>query len=134
MHSTNPWLDSSKNDLYLSLFSYALLMLKVLIHVQVEVGISMKAKIMSFFKSNNEAEQELRAKQDAINKVQAVIEFDMDGIIITANDNFCNAMGYTLDEIQGKHHSMFAEESLKGSPEYKQFWEKLNRGEFEAAE
>ncbi len=70
----------------------------------------------------------------AIHKSQAVIEFQMDGTIITANDLFCNVMGYSLDEIQGKHHSMFAEPEFAGSAEYKEFWEALNRGEFQAAE
>ena len=67
----------------------------------------------------------------AISKAQAVIEFKMDGTIITANDNFLNVMGYTLDEIKGQHHSMFVEPGYKDSLEYKQFWEKLNRGEYE---
>lgn len=71
---------------------------------------------------------------EAINRAQAVIEFEMDGTIITANENFLKTMGYTLDEIKGKHHSMFAEESMKGSDEYKQFWAALNRGEFQAAQ
>ena len=70
----------------------------------------------------------------AIHKSQAVIEFKMDGTIITANDLFCGVMGYSLDEIQGKHHSMFAEPEFASSPEYKGFWEALNRGEFQAAE
>ncbi len=70
----------------------------------------------------------------AINKAQAMIEFNMDGTIITANDNFLNAVGYRLDEIQGKHHSLFVEPAFKASAEYKQFWEKLNRGEYEAKE
>jgi methyl-accepting chemotaxis protein len=70
----------------------------------------------------------------AINKAQAVIEFNMDGTIITANDNFLNAMGYTLQEIQGQHHSMFVTSDYKISIEYRQFWEKLNRGEFESQE
>ena len=73
-------------------------------------------------------------KMEAINKAQAVIEFNMDGSIITANDNFLGAMGYSLGEVKGKHHSMFIEVEVKNSPEYKEFWEKLNRGEFEAAE
>ncbi len=71
---------------------------------------------------------------EAVGKAQAVIEFNMDGTIITANDNFCQTMGYMLDEIQGQHHKMFAEPSLANSPEYKQFWQKLNRGEFESGE
>ncbi|WP_281167134.1 methyl-accepting chemotaxis protein [Algicola sagamiensis] len=67
---------------------------------------------------------------DAISKAQAVIEFNMDGTIITANDNFLNAMGYSLVEIQGHHHRMFVEESYGKSPEYQAFWDKLNRGEY----
>ncbi|PML78360.1 methyl-accepting chemotaxis protein [Enterovibrio norvegicus] len=71
---------------------------------------------------------------DAIGKSQAVIEFNMDGTIRTANDNFLNAMGYTSREVQGRHHSMFVDPEYSGSAEYKAFWEKLNRGEFESAE
>lgn len=70
----------------------------------------------------------------AINKSQAVIEFNMDGTIITANENFLNVMGYTLDEVKGKHHSIFIDLETKQSNEYKAFWDKLNRGEFETAE
>ncbi|MCH7686381.1 MAG: PAS domain-containing protein, partial [Planctomycetes bacterium] len=71
---------------------------------------------------------------EAISKAQAVIEFNMDGTIITANDNFLGALGYTLDEVQGKHHSMFVDAAFAASAEYKAFWEKLNRGEYEAGE
>ena len=71
---------------------------------------------------------------EAVGKAQAVIEFNLDGTIITANDNFLNVMGYTLAEIQGQHHRMFAEESLRNSVEYRQFWEALNRGEYQSAE
>ncbi len=71
---------------------------------------------------------------DAIGKSQAVIEFNMDGTIITANDNFLSTVGYTLAEIQGQHHSMFVEPELKVSAEYKLFWESLNRGEYESKE
>lgn len=73
-------------------------------------------------------------KVAAIDKVQAVIEFNMDGTIITANNNFLNVMGYTLGEIQGKHHSMFADPAYAASAEYRSFWDKLNRGEFESKE
>lgn len=76
----------------------------------------------------------LRAENAAISKAQAVIEFSMDGTIITANDNFLDALGYSLDEIQGKHHSMFVDETFRRSVEYTEFWEKLNRGEYEAKE
>jgi methyl-accepting chemotaxis protein len=70
----------------------------------------------------------------AISKAQAVIEFNMDGTVITANDNFLKALGYTLDEIKGKHHSMFVDEAYRQSSAYKEFWAKLNRGEYDAAE
>ncbi len=71
---------------------------------------------------------------DAISKSQAVIEFNMDGSIITANDNFLQTMGYRLEEIKGKHHSMFAEPDYAQSQEYKAFWQKLNNGEFDSGE
>lgn len=71
---------------------------------------------------------------DAIDKALAVIEFQLDGTVITANQNFLKALGYRLDEIKGKHHSMFVEESFRISPEYKEFWAKLNRGEYQAAQ
>jgi methyl-accepting chemotaxis protein len=70
----------------------------------------------------------------AINKSQAVIEFNMDGTIITANENFLGALGYTLDEVKGRHHSMFVQQSDRQSPAYRAFWEALNRGEYQIAE
>ncbi|HVQ71642.1 MAG TPA: PAS domain-containing methyl-accepting chemotaxis protein [Bradyrhizobium sp.] len=88
---------------------------------------------MPLWKSNSSARDAL-AQAAAINRSQAVIEFKMDGTIITANQNFLDAMGYRLDEIQGKHHQMFAPPELRGSEEYKAFWASLNRGEFQAAE
>lgn len=77
---------------------------------------------------------DLEGKVNAISKSQAMIEFNLDGTVITANDNFLSAMGYSLSEIQGQHHSMFVEDAFKRSTEYRQFWEKLNRGEYEVAE
>jgi methyl-accepting chemotaxis protein len=77
---------------------------------------------------------DLAGKVEAIGRSQAVIEFDMDGTIITANDNFLKTLGYALAEIQGKHHSMFVEPAYSQSPEYREFWAKLNRGQFEAAQ
>jgi methyl-accepting chemotaxis protein len=74
------------------------------------------------------------AQIKAIGKSLAVIEFDMQGNILDANDNFLGTMGYSLDEIQGKHHSMFIETSLKDSNEYREFWAKLNRGEYQSTE
>jgi methyl-accepting chemotaxis protein len=65
----------------------------------------------------------------AVSKAQAVIEFKMDGTVLAANDNFLKALGYTLDEVKGKHHSMFVDDAYRQSPEYKDFWSRLNRGE-----
>jgi len=70
----------------------------------------------------------------AIGKSQAVIEFNMDGTILRANENFLNTVGYTLDELKGKHHSMFVDEGYRQSAAYKEFWAKLNRGEYVADE
>ena len=70
----------------------------------------------------------------AISKSQAVIEFNMDGTVITANDNFLRALGYSLAEIKGKHHSLFVEPSERDSPGYREFWASLNRGQHQAAE
>ena len=70
----------------------------------------------------------------AISRAQAVIAFEMDGTIVTANENFLGAMGYTLGEIQGKHHSMFVDDATRNSAAYREFWARLNRGEYQSAE
>lgn len=77
---------------------------------------------------------ELRGKLDALDRSQAIIEFNLDGTILTANPNFLNAMGYRLEEIQGKHHRIFCESEYAQSQDYKSFWDRLNRGLFETAE
>ena len=77
---------------------------------------------------------ELRGQVAAINKAQAVIEFDLTGIVLNANENFLSALGYTLEEIKGRHHGMFVEPAYRESSEYKQFWRDLNDGKFQAAE
>ncbi len=71
---------------------------------------------------------------DAISRVQAVIEFTLDGKVVAANPNFLNLLGYTLEEIQGKHHSTFVDPDYARSPEYQEFWAKLKSGEPVAAE
>jgi methyl-accepting chemotaxis protein len=75
-----------------------------------------------------------QAQIDAISKSQAMIEFDLDGTIITANDNFLKAMGYTLDEVRGRHHRIFVDEAYARSAEYKTFWDRLKHGEYVADE
>ncbi len=73
-------------------------------------------------------------KLEALTKSQAVIEFDPDGHILMANDNFLNAMGYRLEEVKGRHHSMFVCPEYAQSPEYMMFWNKLHNGHFEVQE
>ncbi|MFI8645754.1 methyl-accepting chemotaxis protein [Pseudomonas iridis] len=75
-------------------------------------------------------ESEANAKLEAIDRAMAVIEFNLDGSIITANQNFLTRMGYTLAELKGKHHRLFCTAELVNSSEYQDFWRRLNQGEF----
>lgn len=75
-----------------------------------------------------------KGKVAAISRSQAVIEFDMSGLVITANQNFLDLMGYSLAEIQGKHHRMFVQEEDAASAAYRQFWQCLGKGEFESGQ
>ncbi|WP_421854876.1 methyl-accepting chemotaxis protein [Marinomonas sp.] len=71
---------------------------------------------------------------DALTRSQAIIEFDLHGNILIANDNFLNALGYSLEEVQGKHHNIFVDNKYRNSREYKEFWAKLGAGEFQRGE
>jgi methyl-accepting chemotaxis protein len=71
---------------------------------------------------------------DAIAKSQAVIHFNLDGTVIEANQNFLSALGYSLEEIRGKHHRIFVGPGEAASQTYHLFWEKLGRGEYDAGE
>jgi len=73
---------------------------------------------------------DIEGQVNAIKRSQAVIEFNMDGTILTANDNFLNAVGYSLAEVQGKHHRIFVSADYAISDEYQEFWDRLNRGEY----
>jgi methyl-accepting chemotaxis protein len=75
---------------------------------------------------------DLEGQVAAIHKSQAVIEFNLDGTIISANDNFLRAVGYTNEELRGKHHSLLVEPEYAKSDEYRAFWDKLRRGEYDA--
>lgn len=77
---------------------------------------------------------EAMAKLAALDKTQAVIEFEMDGTILSANANFLGLMGYTLSEIAGRHHSMFVEPGFRDSEDYRSFWRALGRGEHHVAQ
>ncbi|KAA8702319.1 methyl-accepting chemotaxis protein [Pseudomonas proteolytica] len=76
-----------------------------------------------------QAESEANAKLEAIDRAMAVIEFNLDGTIITANQNFLQRLGYSLSQIQGKHHRLFCKPELANSQEYSDFWRRLNQGE-----
>lgn len=78
--------------------------------------------------------QNALAQAAAISRSQAVIEFNLDGTIITANDNFLSAMGYSLEEIKGKHHSLFVDQATRESAAYREFWGNLNKGQFQATQ
>jgi methyl-accepting chemotaxis protein len=88
---------------------------------------------MTLWRSNTRARDAL-AQADAISKSQAVIEFNMDGTIVTANQNFLDAMGYKLPEIVGKHHQIFMPREARDSTEYRAFWADLNLGKYKAGE
>jgi len=76
----------------------------------------------------------LRGQLAAISRSQAIIEFDLKGNILFANENFLNVLGYTLEEIQGKHHSIFVDPQYYASEDYKIFWNNIGKGEFQAGE
>ncbi|EZI25808.1 PAS domain-containing methyl-accepting chemotaxis protein [Pseudomonas extremaustralis] len=80
-----------------------------------------------------EASREHENLITALVRSTAVIEFDLEGHVLTANERFLNSMGYTLAQIQGKHHRMFCEPEDYNSAEYQAFWKRLNAGEFVAA-
>ncbi|MDA8793922.1 PAS domain-containing methyl-accepting chemotaxis protein, partial [Bacteriovoracaceae bacterium] len=94
-------------------------------------------KVVKFASDVTEAKiknSDYESKINAIDKSQAVIEFTPDGTIITANQNFLSTTGYKLNEIEGKHHQMFCEKSYTKSSEYRSFWNKLGKGQFDAGE
>jgi methyl-accepting chemotaxis protein len=75
-----------------------------------------------------------RGKVAAIDRAQAIIEFDLRGRILTANQNFLDAVGYTLPELRGKHHRIFVDPAHAASDAYVEFWERLGKGKYEAGE
>jgi len=77
-------------------------------------------------------QRDLLGQIDAIDRSQAVIEFDLNGHILMANQNFLDTMGYALQEIQGRHHRMFVDPGESGSAQYAAFWQRLARGAHDA--
>jgi len=100
------------------------------------ISVNARDKMFGKKKPNSELD-EIRRKNDqqaalldAINRSMAVIEFQTDGTIVSANENFLSTVGYSLDEVKGKQHRIFCEQTYANSEEYKQFWRDLNKGEF----
>jgi PAS domain S-box-containing protein len=79
-------------------------------------------------------ELDIRNRMNAINQSNSVIEFNTSGNVIYANQNFCNSLGYTLEELKGKHHSIFCPKDYSDSDEYKEFWSKLKKGDYISAQ
>jgi PAS domain S-box-containing protein len=79
-------------------------------------------------------EQELKNRMDAISVSNAAVEFDLDGIILSANEIFLGIVGYTEKEVLGKHHSIFVEKGYAATKEYRRFWSDLKKGEFQQDE
>jgi methyl-accepting chemotaxis protein len=81
--------------------------------------------------AREQTDADYRGQIAAINRAQAVIEFSMDGTVQAVNDNFANVTGYSRAEVVGKHHSMFTDSGVANGAEYRAFWAKLNRGEYD---
>ncbi len=91
-------------------------------------------KLATDISAQKATQADVVGKLQALDRSQAVIEFGLDGTIITANDNFLNLLGYRLEEIKGHHHSLFVDPVYRESDEYRQFWERLNRGDYQTAQ
>jgi len=95
------------------------------------------SKIVKFATDVTERKRRIadyEGQMKAVSKAQGVIEFNLDGTVITANDNFLKTLDYSLEEIRGKHHGMFVESAVRDSAEYRAFWDKLRRGDYQAGE
>jgi len=97
-------------------------------------GVTRIVKVATDITEQKRKAAEQHGKMEAVSRAQAMIEFTPAGEIVTANQNFLDALGYTLSEIQGRHHRMFVDGAYANSPDYAAFWDRLNSGEFVAAE
>jgi methyl-accepting chemotaxis protein len=88
--------------------------------------------MQSALRARDDRDADFRGQISAIGTSQAVIAFDMDGKVLEANDNFLRALGYAMADIKGQHHSMFVDASARQGSEYRMFWDKLGRGEYDA--
>jgi PAS domain S-box-containing protein len=94
----------------------------------------MQSKMRAQLATERKMAAESKGQLTAIGRAQAVIEFQLDGTVLTANENFLHATGYSLEEIKGRHHSMFVDAGHRNSDEYRRFWEKLGRGEYDSGQ
>jgi len=92
--------------------------------------VSKVIKVATDITAQLNAEHQHQSLLNAINRSMAVVEFNLKGEVVEANENFLHTMGYRLDEIRGKHHSLFCERETASSDAYKRFWQRLNQGEF----
>src|SRR4051812_37280200 len=76
--------------------------------------------------------QEMRAAYAALDRAQAVVEFDMEGTLLSANENFLDLLDYELADVRGEHHRVFCEDDYAASAAYRKFWQKLGRGEYDS--
>jgi len=97
-------------------------------------GNTLEWKDVTALRAQENLNADFKGQIAAISKSQAVIEFELDGKIRTANQNFLDTLGYRLDEIQGKHHSLFVEASYRESAEYRRFWDELGAGKYQGGE
>ena len=75
-------------------------------------------------------ESQTKGKLQALDRAMGIIEFNLDGSIVDANQNFLSLVGYSLAELKGQHHRLFCKPALANSSEYQDFWRRLNQGEF----
>lgn len=127
-HESNDILDVKQRLSFLMSMQWGLLILGIVL-----TGITIFWWITRGIKESK-AYRELLATLNAIYKSQAIIEFNMDGAVITANDKFLDAVGYSLDELKGRHHSILVTPDYRASQEYRMFWDKLRSGEYDQAE
>jgi methyl-accepting chemotaxis protein len=113
---------------------------KVTLQARINAVVGATQTVLGYVVAWDDITQRQRLELDAagqvaaIHKSQAVIEFETDGTIITANDNFLRPLGYALDEVKGRHHSMFLDEATRTGVEYREFWARLGRGEYQTGE
>ncbi|MGY2046557.1 methyl-accepting chemotaxis protein [Methylobacterium sp. JK268] len=91
-------------------------------------------KFASDITERKRTDADYRSKVEAVERSRAAIEFDLSGHILRANDNFLQTVGYGLDEIVGRHHTLFVDPAERESAAYRDFWARLARGEFQSGE